>query len=108
MKKIMQWLTVVLTSLVFTYTHAQPVDMQALAGAMKQGGHVIVFRHGATNRNQADTDPLNFDNIAKQRVLNEQGKRVAKQVGDAFKKLVIPLGQSIRANSIARWRQGSS
>ena len=60
---------------------------------MKQGGYVIVFRHGATNRDQADTDPLNFDNIAKQRLLSEQGKRVAIQVGEAFKKLGIPLGK---------------
>ena len=93
MNKIMQWFTAVLTCLVFTYAHAQTEDMQALAGAMKQGGYVIVFRHGATNRNQADTDPLNFDNIAKQRLLSEQGKRVATQVGEAFKKLGIPLGK---------------
>jgi len=93
MNKIMQWFTAALTCLVFTYAHAQTEDMQALAGAMKQGGYVIVFRHGATNRNQADTDPLNFDNITKQRLLSEQGKRVATQVGEAFKKLGIPLGK---------------
>jgi phosphohistidine phosphatase SixA len=93
MNKIMQWFTAVLTCLFFTYAHAQTEDMQALAGAMKQGGYIIVFRHGATNRNQADTDPLNFDNIAKQRLLSEQGKRVATQVGEAFKKLGIPLGK---------------
>jgi len=92
MKKFIPWLSVFLTCLLFTYAHAQPVNMQALAGMMKQGGYVIVFRHGATHRDQADTDPLNFDNIAKQRVLNEQGKQVAKEVGDAFKKLGIPLG----------------
>ncbi len=37
--------------------------------------------------------PLNFDNIAKQRLLSEQGKRVAIQVGEAFKKLGIPLAK---------------
>src|SRR6266498_1837555 len=93
MNKIMQWFTAVLTCLVFTYAHAQTGDMQALVGAMKQGGYVIVFRHGATNRDQADTDPLNLDNIAKQRLLSEQGKRVAIQVGEAFKQLGIPLGK---------------
>src|SRR6266542_3834372 len=93
MNKIMQWFTAVLTCLVFTYAHAQTGDMQVLAGAIKQGGYVIVLRHGATNRDQADTDPLNFDNIAKQRLLSEQGKRVAIQVGEAFKKLGIPLAK---------------
>jgi len=92
MNKIMQWFTAVLTCLVFTYAHAQTGDMPALVGAMKKGGYVIVLRHGATNRDQADTDPLNFDNVAKQRLLSEQGKRVAVQVGEAFKKLGIPLG----------------
>jgi phosphohistidine phosphatase SixA len=59
---------------------------------MKQGGYVIVFRHGATNRDQADTDPLNHDNVAKQRVLSTSGIDVAKQVGAAFKKLGIQFG----------------
>jgi phosphohistidine phosphatase SixA len=72
---------------------AQTVDMKALVAGMKQGGYVIVFRHGATNRDQADTDPLNPDNIAKQRLLSDKGREIAKQVGDAFKKLGIPLGK---------------
>src|SRR5258705_7614591 len=72
---------------------AQGVDMQALVAGMKQGGYVIVFRHGATNRDQADTDPLNLDNVAKQRQLSEQGKQVARDVGAAIKTLQIPLGK---------------
>ena len=93
MSKIRQGLMCVLTCLVSTYAPAQTVDLQALAGAMQQGGYVIVFRHGATNRDQADTDPLNLDNIAKQRLLSEPGKGVARQVGEAFKRLGIPLGK---------------
>jgi hypothetical protein len=30
-------------------------------GALRDGGYVIVFRHGATHQDQADTDPLNPD-----------------------------------------------
>ena len=67
--------------------------MNALVAQMKQGGYVIVFRHGATHRDQADTDPLNYDNVAKQRLLSESGKEVAKQVGDSFRKLGIPIGR---------------
>jgi broad specificity phosphatase PhoE len=67
--------------------------MQGLVAALKQGGYVIVFRHGATNRDQADTDPLNHDNIAKQRHLSAQGKETAKQVGEVFKKQGIPIGK---------------
>jgi len=72
---------------------AQSVDVQAVVGALKQGGYVIVLRHGATNRDQADTDPLNFDDVAKQRVLSIQGSEQAKQLGEAFKTLQIRFGQ---------------
>ena len=74
-------------------TLAQPVDVKALAETLKNGGYVIVFRHGATNRDQADTDPLNLDNVSKQRLLSDEGKRVAGQIGLAFKTLQIPIGK---------------
>ena len=95
MKAIAQWFLGILASfaLVSASSHAQTVDVKALAEAMKQGGYVIVFRHGATNRDQADTDPLNYDNVAKQRLLSESGKELAKQVGESFKALSIPIGK---------------
>lgn len=36
---------------------------------------------------------MNHDNVAKQRLLSEGGREVAKQVGDSFVKLGIPLGK---------------
>ncbi len=69
------------------------VDLGKLVSAMKQGGYVIVLRHGATNPNQADTDPLHRDNIASQRLLSAQGREVATRVGDSFRTLGIPLGK---------------
>jgi broad specificity phosphatase PhoE len=64
----------------------------AVVKLLQAGGYVVVFRHGATNRDQADTDPLNLDNVAKQRQLSERGRQVARDVGAAFKTLQIPLG----------------
>jgi len=93
MKRIICSVTAVLTCFFLTCAYAQTIDMKALVAQMKQGGHVIVFRHGATHRDQADTDPLNHDNVAKQRLLSEGGREVAKQVGDSFVKLAIPLGK---------------
>jgi phosphohistidine phosphatase SixA len=74
--------------------HAQidPASMEAM-NALRAGGHVIIFRHGATHQDQADTDPLNFANIAKQRQLNDQGRALARAIGDAMRKLNIPVGQ---------------
>jgi len=92
MKKSIQLFGAVLLSFFAACAWAQTADMKALGAALKQGGYVIVFRHGSTNRDQADTDPLNPDNIAKQRVLSAGGIDVAKQVGSSFKKLGIPLG----------------
>jgi phosphohistidine phosphatase SixA len=63
--------------------------------ALRQGGHVIVFRHGATHQDQADTDPLNFENVAKQRQLNDQGRELARSIGDSIRKLKISVGQVI-------------
>jgi broad specificity phosphatase PhoE len=72
---------------------AQTSDLRKVADSLRAGGYVIVFRHGATNRDMADTDPLNLDNVSKQRQLSERGKQVARDVGGAFKTLQIPLGQ---------------
>jgi phosphohistidine phosphatase SixA len=63
--------------------------------ALRSGGHVIVIRHGATHNDQADTDPLNLANVDKQRQLNDAGRAKAKEIGEAFKKLKIPVGQVI-------------
>jgi phosphohistidine phosphatase SixA len=70
-----------------------PTDRQ-LVQALQAGGLVIVFRHGATFPDQADTDPLNFDNIAAQRVLNDKGKALAKAFGEAaFRQIGVPIGE---------------
>ena len=54
---------------------------------------MIVIRHGATNPDQADTEPLNIQNVDKQRQLNDQGRALAKQIGEAMRKLKIPVGE---------------
>jgi broad specificity phosphatase PhoE len=71
---------------------APPVG--AVLKLLGAGGYVIVFRHGATHADQADTDPLNLDDVAKQRQLNDTGRADAKAVGEAFKAAGIPIGKS--------------
>src|SRR5882757_6806734 len=73
---------------------SQPAPSQAeWINALRQGGHVIVFRHGATFSDQADTDPLNPANVAQQRQLNDEGRALAKSIGESMHKLRIPVGQ---------------
>ena len=71
---------------------APPVG--AVLKLLGAGGYVIVFRHGATHADQADTDPLNLDDVAKQRQLNDTGRADAKAVGEVFKAAGIPIGKS--------------
>ena len=68
-------------------------DDRDIAQALRAGGLVIVVRHGATFPDRADTDPLNFDNIAAQRNLNDKGKTLAKAFGDALRQARIPVGK---------------
>jgi len=59
--------------------------------ALRQGGYVIVFRHGATHADQADTDPLHLENVAQQRQLNDQGRELARAIGAAMRSLKLPV-----------------
>ena len=68
-------------------------DDNDIAQALHAGGLVIVVRHGATFPDQADTDPLNFENIAVQRNLNDKGKALAKAFGDSLREVGIPVGK---------------
>ena len=73
--------------------HGQaPLVQTELINALRGGGYVIVFRHGATPPDQADTDPLHLENIDKQRQLNEAGRAQARSIGEAMRKLKIPVG----------------
>ena len=70
-----------------------PADDATIAKALRAGGLVILVRHGATFPDQADTDPFNFDNIAKQRNLNDSGKALAKAFGAALRQAGVPIGK---------------
>lgn len=70
-----------------------PVDDKTLATALRAGGFVILVRHGATFADQADTDPLNLDNISAQRNLNDSGKALARAFGGALRQAGVPVGK---------------
>src|SRR3954447_12057258 len=92
--RLILWLGLFLTFI--APAHAQvDAGMVEVLKALRSGGHVIVFRHGATHADQADTDPLNITNIDKQRQLNDQGRALARAVGEALRKLNIPVGQVV-------------
>jgi len=68
-------------------------SLDDLLTTLRAGGQVIVVRHGATHADQADTDPLNLENVAKQRQLNDKGRADARSMGEALKRAGIPIGR---------------
>ena len=49
-------------------------DTQGVISALKQGGYVLIFRHGATDDSQKDIYPFNFDDMKTQRQLSDKGR----------------------------------
>jgi len=64
-----------------------------LAAALRAGGLVIVLRHGSTFADQADTDPLNYENVTAQRNLDDKGKALAAAFGNALRQIGVPVGE---------------
>ncbi len=65
----------------------------AWVAPLRNGGYVIVLRHGATFADQADTNPLDPKDTVHQRQLNDSGRSAATAIGDALRKLKIPVAQ---------------
>lgn len=75
---------------------SQPKAVKKLTGSqlikkLKLGGYVIFMRHVATEEVQDEYD-VDLENCETQRNLSEKGKKQAKIIGDAIKKLAIPIG----------------
>ena len=73
---------------------AQLMDKD-LVSALQKGGYIIYMRHPKTNPDQADTDPLNLDNVKAQRQLTDEGRKQAKAMGEAFRVLKISMDKVI-------------
>jgi phosphohistidine phosphatase SixA len=73
-------------------TAEPPTD---LVPELKKGGYVLFIRHPRTNPDQADTDPLNLDNIKAQRQLSDDGRQQARVLGESFRALQIPVEKVI-------------
>lgn len=63
-----------------------------LLAALRRGGLVILMRHTATDDFVPDQAVEAAGDCANQRNLNEQGRRDATEIGDAIRRLGIPVG----------------
>lgn len=58
---------------------------------LRQGGYVIVLRHGATTSDQSGTDSMSRRDVPAERRLTEQGSAQAKSIGDSMRRQKIPV-----------------
>ena len=107
MKKKSLILLMLLAATIVTTVAATAQPPTDLLPELKKGGYVLFIRHPRTNPDQADTDPLNLDNIKAQRQLSDDGRKQASALGESFRALGIPVEKVIsskfqRAQEAAR------
>jgi phosphohistidine phosphatase SixA len=73
-------------------SHSESVSEQNLAVALRTGGYVILMRHASAPRDPPAAGSANPDNSNLERQLNEAGRSSARALGDAFRRLHIPIG----------------
>jgi phosphohistidine phosphatase SixA len=66
-----------------------------LAEALRRGGYVVYLRHAPTNPTQVDADRPDFTRCETQRNLSDEGRRMARDIGAAFKALGIRVGKVV-------------
>lgn len=69
-----------------------PLAGPALLDALRGGGNVLLFRHAATDYSQSDTDRQNLAACETQRNLSDAGRAQARAIGEAIRRLGIPIG----------------
>jgi hypothetical protein len=80
-------------SLVARDVPAQELTGPDLVRALQQGGYVLYLRHATTSRDQPDADRIDLDRCETQRNLSDEGRRLARTIGETFTTLRIPVGR---------------
>ena len=80
-------------------------NKQLLAG-LREGGYVIYIRHTQTTKDYADqADPkMDLSNCDTQRKLSTKGVTQAKNIGLAFTKANIPVGDVLASDYCRAWK----
>jgi phosphohistidine phosphatase SixA len=72
---------------------APVLEPRALVRALQSGGHVIYFRHMATDQSQVDSNRIDLENCATQRNLSDKGRDQARSIGQSFARLGIKVSK---------------
>ena len=63
-----------------------------LLAALRTGGYVILMRHASSPRTPPEPARANADNLQHERQLDEAGRSSAHAMGEALRRLQIPIG----------------
>lgn len=77
---------------------SSPQAPDALAGAglvaaLRGGGYVVYFRHTATDFSRNDRQTRGYDDCANQRLLDDSGRRDARDIGERIRQLRLAEGE---------------
>jgi phosphohistidine phosphatase SixA len=88
------WITVATLLLALAKTAvAEQLTGDALVAALREGGYVIVMRHPSSPYAEPDKAAANSDNTGLERQLDATGRATAQAMGEAIRKLNIPIGE---------------
>lgn len=72
--------------------HAETLAGAALVQHLRHGGYVLLMRHAHSPGDLPDSHTAAAGNIRRERQLDETGRSTARAMGEAIKKLHIPVG----------------
>ncbi|WP_435105252.1 histidine phosphatase family protein [Arhodomonas sp. AD133] len=91
-----------------TESPAIAADEAALVERLRDGGYVLYFRHAQTDWSNPDgrhtEENITSCDPARMRQLSERGRETAREVGEAIRRLAIPVGD-VYASEYCRSRQ---
>jgi phosphohistidine phosphatase SixA len=71
---------------------ADQLSGSGLVTALRQGGYILVMRHASSPEAKPDKAVADPENTNLERQLDQTGRDTARAMGEAFKKLEIPVG----------------
>ncbi|MEO8313712.1 MAG: histidine phosphatase family protein [Pseudomonadota bacterium] len=85
------WMIPALSAMTSGFSQTLPAD--SVATALRAGGYVIVMRHASSPRTLPTAAQADADNTQRERQLDEAGRVSARDMGEALRRLKIPIGE---------------
>jgi phosphohistidine phosphatase SixA len=83
------WLTLITVDL----AQGESLAGKELIAALRSGGYVILMRHASSPRNPPEAAQADVENVQRERQLDEEGRASARAMGEALRRLHIPIGE---------------